>query len=245
MLETLGIGASLREERIRRGLTLETVEQSTRIRRRYLEAVEDERWDELPAEAYAKGFLRTYATYLELDPQQFLAEFRSRRIEVEEPIAPHAQLPYEPAGLRWPVAGLAVGGVLALVLFVGAWKLSGDDAAPTMTAAAPTTATAPTTAPTTATPKPKPAAASRPAARPLLLTAMEDSWVEVRRASPGGRLVWTGTLRRGRTLKLGLKRPLWVELGRPTVVRAAIGRKAIAVPNATAMVATARGLRAA
>jgi cytoskeleton protein RodZ len=239
MLETLGIGASLREQRIRRGLSLEAVEQATRIRRRYLEAVEDERWDELPAEAYAKGFVRTYAAYLELDPQQFLAEFRSRRREVEEAIAPHAQLPYEPMGLRWPAAGLAAAGVLALVLFVGAWKLSGDAATPSAPAAAPTT---------TAASKPAPAAPTRaatPVARPLRLTAMEDSWVEVRRASARGKLVWTGTLRRGRTLTLGLRRPLWLELGRPTVVKAAVGRKAIAVPDATAMVATPKGLRAA
>jgi cytoskeleton protein RodZ len=239
MLETLGIGASLREERIRRGLTLETVEQSTRIRTRYLEAVEDERWEELPAEAYAKGFVRTYATYLELDPQQFLTEFRSRRREVEEAIAPHAQLPYEPMGMRWPVAGLAAAGVLALVLFVGAWKLSGDATSPTVTAAVPTMAPKP--GPTPAVPAPTP----KPGARPLRLTAMDDSWVEVRHASARGKLVWTGTLRRGRTLTLGLRRPLWLGLGRPTVVKAALGKKAIAVPDTTAMVATAKGLRAA
>jgi cytoskeletal protein RodZ len=239
MLETLGIGASLREERIRRGLTLETVEHSTRIRRRYLEAVEDERWEELPAEAYAKGFVRTYAAYLELDPQQFLAEFRSRRREVEEAIAPHAQLPYEPMGMRWPVVGLAAAGVLALVLFVGAWKLTGDGTTPTTTAAVPTTTAPSKPAPAAPTPR------AKPVARPLRLTAMEDSWVEVRRASARGKLVWTGTLRRGRTLTLGLKRPLWLELGRPTVVKAVVGKKAIAVPDSTAMVATPKGLRAA
>jgi cytoskeletal protein RodZ len=230
MLETLGIGASLREERIRRGLTLETVEHSTRIRRRYLEAVEDERWEELPAEAYAKGFVRTYAAYLEL---------RSRRREVEEAIAPHAQLPYEPMGMRWPVAGLAAAGVLALVLFVGAWKLTGDGTTATTTAAVPTTTAPSKPAPAAPTPR------AKPVARPLRLTAMEDSWVEVRRASARGKLVWTGTLRRGRTLTLGLKRPLWLELGRPTVVKAAVGKEAIAVPDSTAMVATPKGLRAA
>jgi len=141
--------------------------------------------------------------------------------------------------MRWPVAGLAAAGVLALVLFVGAWKLTGDGTAPTTTAAVPTTS-APSK-PTAAAPTPR----VKPVARPLRLTAMEDSWVEVRRTSARGKLVWTGTLRRGRTLTLGLKRPLWLELGRPTVVKAAMGRKAIAVPDSSSMIATRKGLRAA
>ena len=108
MLETLGIGPSLREARIRRGVGLDRVEAATRIRIRYLEAIEDDRWDELPAEAYAKGFLRTYASYLELDPQQYLAAFRDNRREVEERIAPVAERPYEPRRPRAPLfVGLA------------------------------------------------------------------------------------------------------------------------------------------
>jgi cytoskeletal protein RodZ len=69
------IGSELRETRLRRGLTLEQIETKTRIRRRYLEALEEERFDELPGEAYAKGFLRTYADHLGLDGAQFLARY--------------------------------------------------------------------------------------------------------------------------------------------------------------------------
>lgn len=237
MLETLGIGASLREERIRRGLTLESVESTTRIRRRYLEAIEDERWDELPAEAYAKAFMRTYAAHLELDPQQFLAHFRARRREVEEPIAPQAQVPYEPIRRPWLGAGAAAAAGLALVLAVGAWQLADDGTSTRQTAAAVPTATP---APTT---RPAPSAAPKPV-RPLLLTGIADSWVEVRRSRATGRLVWSGTLHRGRTLRLGVRRPLWIRLGRPTAVRAAFGRKALVVPDRATVMATAEGLRA-
>ena len=49
------LGSSLREARLRRGLDLADVERATRIRSRYLAALEEERFDVLPGEAYAKG----------------------------------------------------------------------------------------------------------------------------------------------------------------------------------------------
>jgi len=237
VLETLGIGPSLREARIRRGIGLDRVEAATRIRTRYLEAIEDDRWDELPAEAYAKGFLRTYASYLELDPQQYLTAFRENRREVEEPIAPMAERPFEPRRPRAPVfLALALG--LAAVLAVAAWQLeTGEEAAP-----------GPTEPVSAARAQPKPAARpSKPApapARPLLLTARDDSWVAVRFRSASGKVVWAGTLRRGRTLKLGLGKPLWIRAGKPTALVASVGRRAVTVPDATTFVATTKGLRA-
>ena len=53
------IGSSLRDARTRRELELSQIERETRIRSRYLQALEDERFELLPGEAYAKGFLRT------------------------------------------------------------------------------------------------------------------------------------------------------------------------------------------
>ena len=235
MLETLGIGPSLREARIRRGIGLDRVEAATRIRTRYLEAIEDDRWDELPAEAYAKGFLRTYATYLELDPQQYLAAFRENRREVEEPIAPLAERPYVPRRPRAPLF-LVVALGLAAVLAVAAWRLdTGEDASRTHTE--------PVSAPRSQ-PAAEPAAPTPTPTRPLLLTARDDSWVAVRFRSAKGKLVWAGTLRRGRTLKLGLAKPLWIRAGKPTVLAAAVGTRAVAVPDATTFVATPKGLRA-
>ena len=57
------IGSSLREARERQKLELSKIERETRIRSRYLQALEEERFDRPPAPAYAKGFLRTYANY--------------------------------------------------------------------------------------------------------------------------------------------------------------------------------------
>ena len=67
-----GIGQTLRATRERRGITVEQVAQDTRISLRFIEALEDEQFDELPAPVYVRGFLRSYANYLKLDPQPLL-----------------------------------------------------------------------------------------------------------------------------------------------------------------------------
>jgi cytoskeleton protein RodZ len=72
------IGATLREARVRKRLTLQQVEDDTKIRVKYLQAMENEEFDALPGATYAKGFLRGYATYLGLDPEIILDEYRSR-----------------------------------------------------------------------------------------------------------------------------------------------------------------------
>ena len=61
------IGNSLREARLRQRLDFRQVEQATKIRSRYLRALEEEDFDALPAETYVRGFLRTYAEALGLD----------------------------------------------------------------------------------------------------------------------------------------------------------------------------------
>ncbi len=71
----LGIGERLIEAREARGLTLEDAERDTRISRRYLQSLEDERFDIIPAPVYARGFLRSYSQYLGLDTAPLLARF--------------------------------------------------------------------------------------------------------------------------------------------------------------------------
>src|ERR671934_217736 len=78
------IGSSLREARLRQGLDLPEVEQATKIRGKYLRALEDEQFELLPSETYVKGFLRTYAEYLGLDGQLYVDEFNSRFVTGED-----------------------------------------------------------------------------------------------------------------------------------------------------------------
>ena len=68
-----GFGRMLSEAREARGLTLEQIERDTRIVRRYLVALEQEDLQIFPAEVYARGFLRSYASYLGLNPAELVA----------------------------------------------------------------------------------------------------------------------------------------------------------------------------
>ena len=70
----VGVGAALREARRARGLDLDDVFRETKIRPRYLAAIEEERWDVLPAPAYARAFVRTYAAMVDLDPDELIAQ---------------------------------------------------------------------------------------------------------------------------------------------------------------------------
>lgn len=74
------IGAVLREARRKREIDLSEVEQATKIRPRYLQALEAEEWDALPGGVYTRGFIRTYASFLGLDGERLAEDYR-REIE--------------------------------------------------------------------------------------------------------------------------------------------------------------------
>jgi cytoskeleton protein RodZ len=71
-----GVGSILREARNRRKVELSEVEAATRIRFRYLHAIEDEEWDVLPGGVYTRGFIRTYASFLGLDGDRLVSDYR-------------------------------------------------------------------------------------------------------------------------------------------------------------------------
>jgi hypothetical protein len=68
------VGTALRDARLRRGISIEQAAQDTRIALRFLQALEAEAWDRIPAPVYVRGFLRSYAAYLRLDPQELLED---------------------------------------------------------------------------------------------------------------------------------------------------------------------------
>jgi cytoskeletal protein RodZ len=72
------IGSTLREARMRDRIDISEVEAQTKIRAKYLRAIENEEWDLLPGTVYAKSFLRTYGDYLGLDSRMLLDEFKRR-----------------------------------------------------------------------------------------------------------------------------------------------------------------------
>jgi cytoskeletal protein RodZ len=224
------LGASLRDARRKRGLELDAVQRATRIRRRYLEAMEEERFDVLPGVAYARGFLREYAEFLGLDGGLYVDEYNERFAPRDEApaIAPRRSVPGR--GRVAPAALLAGGVLLAVALAVGlaAWKLSGGSAK--RPAATPSTAAAVTPR----HPKRKHVpATTRPAApAPLVLTAARgDSWILVRLGSETGRVLYERVLRQGSTIRFGLARPLWVRVGAGLNLDAHVGTKPLQLPH--------------
>ena len=106
------IGNSLREARVRRGIDFAQAELATKIRGKYLRALEEEQFTLLPAQTYVKGFLRTYAEYLGLDGQLYVDEFNSRFVAGDD----HEPRTRRSSFLAW--AGLYVAGIGAIALAV-------------------------------------------------------------------------------------------------------------------------------
>jgi cytoskeletal protein RodZ len=74
------LGERFRAAREARGLSLSDVSEQIRIRSVYLAAIEDENWDAIGAPVYARGFLRTYARFLGLDPEEVVAYFNGSAV---------------------------------------------------------------------------------------------------------------------------------------------------------------------
>ena len=77
------IGETLREARMRRRIDMTEVETATKIRGKYLRALENEEWDLLPGPTFVKTFLRTYADYLGLDARNLVELTRARELWVQ------------------------------------------------------------------------------------------------------------------------------------------------------------------
>jgi hypothetical protein len=115
------IGSLLRETRIRNKIDITTVEEATKIRAKYLRALENEEWIVLPGPTYVKTFLRTYAQFLGLDPHVLVEEYSARFEEPEElevaAFTPKRRLPERTRRMGPPTRGIAV--VVLVLGFLG------------------------------------------------------------------------------------------------------------------------------
>ena len=130
------IGETLREARMRQRIDMSEVEAATKIRAKYLRALESEEWELLPGPTYVKTFLRTYADYLDLDSRLLVEEYKQR---FERP----AGMEVTPLNLRRqqrrrrvaPRLGPGLVVALGIVVLLGALyvlgRLGGDDDTPT------------------------------------------------------------------------------------------------------------------
>jgi len=69
-------GEILKEKRLEKGLTLETVEKNTKIRQKYLKAIEEGKIDNIPGKTYIRGFVKNYSEFLGLPTEEILAILR-------------------------------------------------------------------------------------------------------------------------------------------------------------------------
>src|SRR4051794_4828075 len=123
------IGETLRETRMRRRIDMTEVEAATKIRAKYLRALENEEWDLLPGPTFVKTFLRTYAEYLDLDPRLLVEEYRQRyeRPSTQDlrPFKPGAAAQRRRRPPRRGPSGPAVMVVLGVVVLLGVLYLIG------------------------------------------------------------------------------------------------------------------------
>jgi cytoskeletal protein RodZ len=241
------IGNSLREARLRQGLDLARAEDDTKIRAKYLQALEDERFDILPAETYVKGFLRTYAEYLGLDGQIYLDEFNSRFTSSEEPVLASAakrrrrQRPTESSFVVVALAGI----VAVALLVVVAFAFGTDDAGTPAANVGASQGSSPQPTPA-ASPAPAPAAGkARAVAKVVLTAAGGDCWVSVRAGAASGELLFAGTIFEGESQRFSGRR-VWLEVGAAQNLRITVnGRRIRNVPTSSpVLVVTANGVRA-
>jgi cytoskeletal protein RodZ len=131
------IGSTLRQARDRLHLGLDQAEAETKIRARYLRALEDEDFDVLPGPTYVRGFLRTYAAYLGLDGQLYVDEYNSRFFDPSEEdqyLARRRQLNRDRRGRRQShavlVALAAIVAIAVLVIVAATYPRSSPPQAP-------------------------------------------------------------------------------------------------------------------
>ena len=236
------IGNSLREARLRQGLEIPRIEAETKIRGKYLRALEEEQFEVLPGDTYVKGFLRTYADYLGLDGQLYLDEYSSRFAASEEiPFAQSTSTQPRRRQRRRMESNLVVVALAAIVaitvlVVVGLSGLGSDsdgDTPPPGATTEPTTTSAASGATTTGAGE----EAAGPKARLVVTAARGPSFLEVRNGGANGKIVWEGTLEQGQTQRFVKYRRLWIDLDEPQNLNVKLnGRRVADFPTEPAVV---------
>ena len=234
------IGNSLREARLRQTLDFPEIERATKIRGKYLRALEDEQFEVLPAQTYVKGFLRSYAEYLGLDGQLYVDEYNSRFVvgEEESPARPRRSAPPPPRGVHVQsrVVLLTLLGIAAVTaLVIVAWtRGEPQKKEPVGLASTPAQPTHVTQTPTVS-----------PNLVRLIFTAKRGNcWLEVHSGAATGRILFQGTLELGQR-KVFVAHKLWITLDRPENLGTVLNGHSRRLPSGgvKTLIVTSRGIR--
>ena len=204
---------------MRRGVDFAQAELATKVRGKYLRALEEEQFDMLPAQTYVKGFLRTYAEYLGLDGQLYVDEYNSRFVGTGDDHEPRtrrsaARPQHRHRRVETNVVLVALAAIaIVMVVVISAWKASDNNS--------------------TAPPKAKPPTARHHRATPLLtLTGLRGSThVAARVGSAAGNVAFDGTIAKGDTPLALHGRRLWLQIDSPENLRIQVHGKLVHVPG--------------
>jgi cytoskeleton protein RodZ len=212
------IGHSLREARERQGLGYPEIELATKIRSKYIRALEEEDFTSIPGDAYIRGFLRSYAEYLGLDGDVYVDEYASRFLTSWRDELPprrerrrirRRERPLERRAVLLVLAGIAA--VTALVF--AAFSIPGSS----------------TNVPGMSSQQKQ---QHRAAPRQLVLRGIgAGTYVEVRRNKASGEVVLQGTVGAGEIDKLTGSR-FYLLVRRSAGVRITLGGRAVSLPAA-------------
>jgi cytoskeletal protein RodZ len=226
------IGSTLRETRVRRKTTLQQAEDDTKIRVKYIQAMENDDFDLMPSAAYVKGFLRTYSDYLDLDANVIVEEYRSRfePNEEHEPFGGNSALGRPHAHRRRntltfiAVICLLIIGVLYVI---GRGNSTGKQPTPPpVTVISPAPKTTPTAHHTTTT-----TATGRFTVH--LVAAGGACWVQVRTTGIAGQVIYESTMAQGQSHAIKTSQPVYVRLGVPAYVSITVNGRSAYTPTET------------
>ena len=213
------IGSSLREARTRQGFDFTEMEFRTKVRAKYLRALEAEQFEQLPGHTYIKGFLRTYAESLGMDGQLYVDEYNSRYVvgEEERPLRTRRVPTQTRRQRQHRESRLVVIAVTAMILLtalvIAAWKF-GDTTDPKVQGV---------NVPS------KPIAAA--VAKGVSVTAARGaSFMEVRATAGAGKPLYRGTLERGQVKRFA-RQKLTITLTSPRNVIVRVAGVRVKVPR--------------
>ncbi len=238
------VGATLTALRRERGKTASDVESATKIMGRMIAALENERWDELPAQVYVRGYIQNYAQYLGVDPAPLLEEYSRdlgartehaplRRIP-ERTVVPHRLDVHDIPKQVWTAIAVAV-----LVIALLGWGISAlvrrgetpPPIAPETTSTAGTDAAVPAGGATAG----DLGAATTPATGGAFILKIEvaegqSSWVQAR---VDGLIAYEGTLPGGESKMWTVTDAAVIRIGKPAAVTLTRDGQAVVIPPAT------------
>lgn len=228
MDQATGIGTALRTTRERRQLSLDSISRATMIRRDYLELIDADELHRLPAGAYAKGFIRAYASQLGLDPAPFVHTYEQRcgrpAPELSSVVRHPVRVPRATQPRTWRMAAGAGIAVLLLLGVIGVVRSGDTPAAPPVHNATELGVVAPSHGETAEPP-------GNPAGAVIRIDVIgSDVWIE---GAPDGTVEYSGVLAKGERRLFRGQDFVRLAVGNASAVRLRVNGQDVGTPPGT------------